>query len=200
MSTITMTHVTPEEYLALEREAETKSSYIDGEILPMPGASEKHTLIMGNLVGELYTRLSGRGCRIYPSDLRVRVSETGMYTYPDVCVVAGKPQMLADGKNDNLLNPTVIIEVLSPSTEAFDRGRKWENYRQLASLREYLLVSQAEPLVERLLRDGEDWKRTEFRGLDAVVRFESLDCEVPLVKVYDQVFSAEVETPQGGRP
>ena len=193
MSTITMTHVTPEEYLALERNAETKSSYIDGEIFPMPGASFQHNKISFNLILALGNRLKCQAYHILSGDMRVRVSETGMYTYPDVCVVAGKPQLLNDGQLDNLLNPTVIIEVLSPSTEAFDRGRKWENYRQLASLCEYVLVSQAEPLVERLLRDGEDWKRTEFRGLDAVVRFESLDCEVPLAEIYDQVLSAELE-------
>jgi Uma2 family endonuclease len=193
MATAVLPRVSPEEYLAIERQADTKSSYIDGEIIPMPGASRVHNLIMLSLGGELRARMKGRACEVFASDMRVLVSDSGMYTYPDIVVVRGQPQLL-DNHFDTLLNPTVIIEVLSSSTESFDRGRKLQNYQRLDSLCEYILVSQDEPLVERMVRNGDSWSLTEFRGLDAIVRFESLDCEVASSEIYDRVFPVKPES------
>ena len=193
MATAVLPRVSPEEYLAIERQAETKSSYIDGEIIPMPGASRVHNLIMLSLGGELRARMKGRACEVFASDMRVLVSDSGMYTYPDIVVVRGQPQLL-DNHFDTLLNPTVIIEVLSSSTESFDRGRKLQNYQRLDSLCEYILVSQNEPLVERMVRNGDSWSLTEFRGLNAIVRFESLDCEAASSEIYDRVFPVKPES------
>ena len=193
MATAVLPRVSPEEYLATERQAETKSSYIGGEIIPMPGASRVHNLIMLSLGGELRARMKGRACEVFASDMRVLVSDSGMYTYPDIVVVRGQPQLL-DNHFDTLLNPTVIIEVLSSSTESFDRGRKLQNYQRLDSLCEYILVSQKEPLVERMVRNGNSWSLTEFRGLNAIVRFESLDCEVASSEIYDRVFPVKPES------
>src|SRR5215475_2138813 len=132
---------TPEEYLALERQARCKSGYYAGEILPMAGASRWHNLIVANIVGELSLQLKGRFCTTYPSDMRVKVSATGLYTYPDVTVICGEPRF-EDNQQDTLLNPTLIVEVLSESTEAYDRGGKFAHYRKLPSLMEYVLITQ----------------------------------------------------------
>src|SRR5262249_39888199 len=127
MSTPTKSRFTPEEYLALERAAERRSEYYAGEIFAMGGASRKHIVIVANISGQLWSQLKGRPCRVYPNDMRVKVSPTGLYTYPDVAVVCGLDQF-DDDHQDTLLNPTVIIEVLSKSTEAYDRGKKFEHY------------------------------------------------------------------------
>jgi Uma2 family endonuclease len=182
MSTQRDRFLTPEEYLAIERAAETKSEYFAGEMFALAGASRKHVRIVTNIVAELSVRLEGGPCEVYSSDLRVRVSETGLYTYPDVLVVCGEPEMDAD---DVLLNPVLIVEVLSPSTEAYDRGRKFEHYRRIPSLAEYLLVAQDAQRIEQYTRqDRERWLLTEVRGLDGVVQCEAVPCELPLARVY----------------
>jgi len=135
---------TPAEYLELERAAERKSEYLDGRIRAMTGASRAHNLIALNIGAELRTQLRGRSCEAYVADMRVKVSSTGLYTYPDV-VVACEPIQLEDAYLDTLLNPTVIVEVLSPSTEAYDRGDKLAQYRRLESLRECLLWHRTRP-------------------------------------------------------
>jgi Uma2 family endonuclease len=132
--------LTPEEYLARERQVDTKSEFYDGELFAKAGASRSHNLIVGNVTGELRAQLRGRPCEVYPADMRVKVSETGLYAYPDVVVVCGEPRF-EDEHLDTLLNPTVIVDVLSPSTEAYDRGEKFAQYRKLASLREYVLIA-----------------------------------------------------------
>src|SRR5664279_880128 len=137
MSTLPKSHLTPEEYLAIERKAEFKSEYVQGEMFAMSGAREPHVLITGNTLSELRQQLRKRPCKAYSTDMRVRVASTGLYTYPDVVVVCGDPHFL-DENRDTLLNPTVIIEVLSNSTEAYDRGHKFELYRSQESLAEYL--------------------------------------------------------------
>jgi Uma2 family endonuclease len=134
---------TPDEYLEIERASEFKSEYIDGYIVAMSGASEPHNLIVTNVVGELRGQLKGRNCRVYSNDMRIDLRERGLFAYPDVVVVCGDPE-LADEKRDNLRNPVVIIEVLSKSTERYDRGLKFMKYRRIESLQEYLLVSQHE--------------------------------------------------------
>jgi Uma2 family endonuclease len=136
--------VTPNEYLILERQAPYKSEYRDGQIVAMSGASRQHNIITANVVAELHAQLKQRSCTVLPSDMRVKVTSTGLYTYPDVVVVCGEA-LFDDNQQDTLLNPTLIVEVLSKSTEAYDRGDKFKHYRHLPSLAEYLLISQDKP-------------------------------------------------------
>ena len=179
--------LTPEDYLSVERRAQTKSEYFDGEIFAMGGASEAHNLIVGNTLAEIHQRLKGRPCKIYANDMRVKISPTGLYTYPDVVGVCGHAQF-DDQHLDTLLNPVLIIEVLSDSTEAYDRGRKFEHYRKLDSLREYVLIAQNRPLVESYRRQTDQhWVLTESAGLDCVIRLQSLECDLALAEIYDKV-------------
>ncbi len=174
---------TPEQYLALERKADYKSEYRDGFIWAMAGASREHNLIAGNLHGEIRSQLKGRPCEVYTSDMRLRVSPTGLYTYPDVMAVCGEPQFL-DDEVDTLLNPSMIAEILSPSTESYDRGNKFDQYRQLTSLREYVMIAQDKVLVERYTRQGEEWLLTVFRNLDETLPLTSIGCEIALREIY----------------
>ena len=174
--------LTPQEYLEIERAAETRSDYFAGEMFALAGASRTHTRIVANLITEFSGGLEGGPCEVYASDMRVKVSETGLYTYPDVLVVCGVPEMEDD---DVLLNPVLIVEVLSPSTEAYDRGRKFEHYRRIPSLAEYLLVAQDTHRIEQFTRqDPEHWLMTEVRGLEGTVRCEAVACELPCSRVY----------------
>jgi Uma2 family endonuclease len=177
-------YLTPEEYLARERVAEQKSEYFAGQIYAMAGASRRHTRIVFNMNGILWIVLKGTACTGNGSDMRVKVSTLGKYTYPDLTIVCGKEQF-EDGVQDTLLNPTVIVEVLSDSTEKYDRGKKFEHYRQIESLREYLLISQNEPRVEKYLRkeDG-TWIFSEALGPDGVMELASVACELHLADVY----------------
>jgi Uma2 family endonuclease len=176
----------PQEYLALERKADFKSEYYDGFITAMAGTSREHNLITLNLGREISSQLKKRPCEAYVSDMRVHVDRTGPYTYPDVVVVCGEPQF-EDDEVDTLLNPTVIVEALSPTTEAYDRGKKFLHYRRLPSLREYVLVSQDKVLVERYTRQGDDWLLTELNQINDTLRLASIDCEVPLREIYAKV-------------
>jgi len=178
---------TPEEYLALERKAEYKSEYLAGEIFAMSGASERHNLITLNVAAALHAQFRDRPCRAYTSDMRVKVSPTGLYTYPDVVALCGEPQF-DDEQRDTLLNPTVIIEVLSPSTEAYDRGGKFGHYRKLASLVEYVLISQEEPHVEHYVRQADNqWLLSEAGSLQDAVRLPSINCALVLAEIYEKV-------------
>ena len=180
--------ISPEDYLLAERQAETKSEYLDGQVFAMAGASRKHNLIVVNVLVALGGQLRGGPCEVYPSDMRVRVTATGLYTYPDVTVVCGTPE-LEDVHGDTLLNPTLLVEVLSDSTERTDRGRKAVHYRRLATLQEYLLVSQSEARIERYRRAGEgEWRLTEALALDDVLELDSIGCTLPLRDVYERVF------------
>ena len=177
---------TAEEYLALEREAEYKSEYVNGHIVAMSGASRRHNIVAGNISREISTQLRGRPCESYISDMRVRVSETGLYTYPDVVAVCGDIRF-ADDQNDTLLNPTLIVEVLSSSTEAYDRGDKFAHYRRLESLQDYLLVSQETARVEHYVRQGEKWVLSEASALTDMVQLASIQCNLALEDIYDKV-------------
>ena len=177
---------TTEEYLARERMAEAKSEYLDGEILAMAGASRAHNRIVLNLGAELNRQLRGSPCEAFVNDLRVRVSQTGLYTYPDVVVACGEVQF-EDDQVDTLLNPVVVIEVLSPKTEAYDRGEKFAHYRRLDSLQEYLLVSQDKVRVERYVRQGEQWVLSELNAVDDVLQIETITCSVRLGDIYERV-------------
>lgn len=178
--------LTPEEYLAKERKALTKSEYRNGHIHAMPGASRKHNLITAHIVGEFYIQLRDRACEVYPSDMRVKVSAAGLYTYPDVIVVCDEPRF-DDTHFDTLLNPTVLIEVLSPSTEDYDRGDKFAAYQKLDSLCEYVLISQDSVCVEHYLRQDQEWHLTEFRSVSDVFYLVSIDCELSLQAIYAKV-------------
>ena len=155
-SAAVQSRLTPEEYLALERKATIKSEYVNGQMYAMSGASRAHNLICLNIGGELRTQLKERACEVYTNDMRVRVTAAGLYTYPDVLVVCEEPRF-EDDSFDILLNPTVLFEVLSPSTEAYDRGAKFGYYRQLDSMQEYTLVSQDLTRVEHYIRHKEQW-------------------------------------------
>ena len=183
---LTQTRYTTEEYLKLERSAAYKSEFHDGQIYAMTGASRKHNLITVNIARELSEQLKKRPCEAYINDMRVKAAEARSYHYPDIAVVCGKPQF-EDAQLDTLLNPTVLIEVLSPSTEAYDRGGKFAHYRKIATLREYLLVAQDQPSIERYLRQGDVWILSEALGIEASVPLESIDCVLSLCEVYDKV-------------
>ena len=156
-------------------------------MLAMAGASEEHNLIAFNLAGELYTQLKGRHCKAYPSDMRVKIDPTGLYTYPDVVVVCGEANF-ADEQKDTLTNPTLLIEILSKSTEAYDRGEKFAQYRRLDSLKEYLLVAQDQYRIECFTRQANgQWLLSEAVGPDGLIQLESIDCTLALAEVYDKV-------------
>jgi Uma2 family endonuclease len=179
--------LTPQEYLARERRAETKSEYLRGDVFAMGGASREHNLIAGNINRALGQQLRERDCEVYQGDMRVKVSPTGLYTYPDVTVVCGEPDF-EDAEVDTLLNPKVLVEVLSPSTADYDRGGKFTHYRRLPSLQEYVVISQDRPLVEHYVRQGQDeWLLTEQRALHDALVLPSIQCELPLSEIYLKV-------------
>jgi len=187
MSSQPTTLLSPDEYLELERKAEFKSEYLQGEMFAMAGASPRHGVVVTNLVAELRQQLKARPCIVYSNDIRLRVSTNGLYTYPDVMVVCGGVQF-ADDRKDTVLNPVLIVEVLSDSTRDYDRGRKFQHYRALPSLLEYLTVEQDAPHVERWTRQPEDhWLLTEFNDLSQSVQLTSVGCVLALTEVYDKV-------------
>jgi Uma2 family endonuclease len=193
MSTIPDRIVTPEEYLAFERASPERHEYVNGRIYRLgdaleglAGTSKAHLHIATNLLRELSLQLRGRPCAALGSDLRLSVSETGMYTYPDVTVVCGDA-FAGDVHADTASDATVIMEILSPSTERYDRGEKFDHYRTIPSLREYALVAQDRPLVHRFTRQDHFWVLEAVEGLDAVLDLPSIDCRLPLRDVYDRV-------------
>jgi Uma2 family endonuclease len=179
--------LSPEEYLALDRAAEFKSEYYDGHMYAMSGASRMHVRITTNLSGDLHQALKHGPCEVYTIDLRLRVNPNRLYTYPDITVVCGDTE-LADDHKDTLLNPTLLVEVLSPSTEARDRGFKFAHYRHIESLQEYVLVWQSEPRVEIYRRRPTgDWLLSEVSGLESICRLDSVGCEISLSEIYYRV-------------
>ena len=187
MSSERKTHLSPEEYLTLERKAEVRSEYMNGDMVAMSGGSREHNLITGNIVGELRSQLRGRPCEVYPSNMRVKVSATGLYTYPDVVVVCGEPQF-EDANVDTLINPTVVVEVLSDSTESYDRGAKFGHYRKIESLVEYVLVDQHEYRIEQYVRQPEgQWLRTDVTGLAGKLVMPSIECSIHTADIYERV-------------
>ena len=184
MSSVLKPFLTPQEYLNRERTAVFRSEYYRGEMFAMAGASWEHTLIKDNLAHEARKQLDDGPCRVLTSDLRVKIDTTGLYTYPDVIVVCEKPQF-EDKMFDTLLNPRCLIEVLSDSTEKYDRGEKFGHYRQIPTLQEYVLVAQDQPLVERHVRQPNgDWLMTEFRGLAQTLAFTSIPVKIALPDIY----------------
>lgn len=187
MSQRLVTYITPQEYLKHEREAEYKSEYLNGEIFAMNGANRAHNLITTNISSELSRQLKGRPCETYAGDMRVNVTSIGFYTYPDVVVVCGEPQF-EDSELDTLLNPTVLVEVLSKSTERYDRMAKTFYYRTVESLAEHVLVAQHKVHVEQYVKQPNgDWLLIEFTSPEQVVQLASIDCSLQLTEVYDRV-------------
>ena len=185
------THLTPEEYIALERKALPDSEiirheYLNGELVAMSGASRAHNLITTNISTALHIRLRGRGCETYANDMRVSTPATASYFYPDVVVVCDEPRF-EDDVFDTLLNPIILVEVLSPSTEAYDRGEKFAHYRQLTSLQEYVLVSQDQIRVEHYRRQERQWIFTDFQKPQEILPLVSIQCELPVQEIYELV-------------
>jgi Uma2 family endonuclease len=186
MSSQPTTFVSPEDYLAQERLAERKSEYFQGEVFAMAGASPRHVWIVSNLNGNLWQQLKGKPCRVSASDFRLRVTPAGLYTYPDV-VVCGEPQF-GDDQKDTVLNPVLIVEVLSESTRDYDRGKKFQQYRKLPSLIEYLMIEQDQPHIEHWTRKPENhWDFVEFDDLAQSIELTSIGCVLPLTEVYDKI-------------
>ncbi len=187
MSTAPKTLLSPQEYLARERAADFRSEYYRGEMFAMAGASLAHTIIKDNFAREAGNQLKDGPCRVVTSDLRVKVSATGLYTYPDV-VIFCEDALFEDKVMDTLLNPRVVVEVLSDSTEKYDRGVKFAHYRQLPSVQEYVLIAQDRPLVERYVRqpDG-SWLLTAFTERSQVLAFASISVQVALSEIYRDV-------------
>ena len=189
MSTAARHYLTPEEYLAIERAAERKSEYFQGEMFALAGAGYAHNLLVSKLIRLLGPDADQRGCQILPSDMRVKISELGKYTYPDVTVTCG-PTELEDAHGDTLLNPAVIFEILSESTERYDRGTKFAHYQRLSSLRVYVLVAQDRERVEVYTRqDGGFWRYEAFEGPKALVTLEPPGTQFTLARLYEGVLT-----------
>jgi Uma2 family endonuclease len=178
---------TPEEYLELERKAEFKSEYLDGQIYAMAGASPAHCVITPNLTSELVSQLGETPCQVFSSDMKVRTTYKGLYSYPDLSVVCGEP-IFHDDKQDILINPKVIFEVLSPSTEAFDRGAKFFRYQIIDTFTDYVLIAQDEPRLEHFIRQQDGgWLLYIVRGLENKLSIPSIDCTISLAGLYDRI-------------
>lgn len=172
-----------QEYVALERASNLRHEFFEGEIFAMAGGTPEHAALAAVVIGELIRQLEGKPCRPYTSDLRIRVPATGLCTYPDVSVICGKPETDPDDAN-SVVNPTVLVEVLSDSTEAYDHGEKFDSFRKLPSLEEYVLVSHREVLVEVFRRTPSGpWSRLEART-HASAKLESIGCELAVDRVY----------------
>lgn len=180
---------TVEEYLEVDRHSEERQEYFDGEIFAMTGGTRRHTHLAANLVRTLGNALLDRPCMVLGADMRIAVSESNLYTYPDVVVVCGLAKF-TDEREETLLNPSLIVEVLSPSTESYDRGRKFEHYRTISSLTDYVLVSQDAPLVEHFVRQPSgSWLMTEYRA-GHVLTIDSLGVSIAIDEIYRKVLDA----------
>jgi len=178
---------TVEEYLSFERGSPTKHEYYAGTIYAMTGASRRHVLIVTNVVRCLGNRLADRPCEVYSSEMRVKVSPTGLYTYPDLAVVCGDPRF-EDAEVDTLLNPQVVIEVLSKSTKDYDLGDKFDHYRAVESVTSYVLIAQDARRVEHRSRQADGkWAVATYDGADAAVPLKSIDCTLPLSEIYRRI-------------
>lgn len=183
----TQARYTLEEYFALEAEAFERHEFLDGQILAMAGESPAHSLVNVNLIREISAQLKGKPCATYSPNMKVCVSPKGTIVYPDVTVVCG-PAEFFQKRTDTLTNPTLIVEVLSPSTENYDRGEKWIRYQEMPSLREYVLVAQDAPRIEHYFRKPEGgWFYESVSGLENTIRFESIDCVLRLADIFDRI-------------
>ena len=181
-------NLTFDEYLAIESKAEYKSEFVNCQMYAMAGASPEHNLIVINVGSELRAQFKNRPCRVYASDLLLKIPEKENGRYPDLTVVCGQSQFYNNPHIDALLNPTLVVEILSPSTENYDRGVKTEEYRSIPSLKEYLLIAQDRCHVEHYVRQSDNqWLLSEFKSLQAVIRLPSINCDLSLIEVYANV-------------
>ena len=186
MTAIPKTLISEEEYLELERKAFEKSEYYKGEVFAMAGATKEHNKIVASIISALGQHLKGKGCFFFPSDLRVHNPNNTLYTYPDAIVVCGKEEYL-DNKFDTLLNPTILFEVLSTSTENYDRGIKFKLYRSIPSLQNYVLVSSTEYLAEVYTRSNDTWILTTAKDKNKHIHISAIDYDLQLSEVYEQI-------------
>jgi Uma2 family endonuclease len=187
MSRQVKTYISEEEYLAIERAAEYKNEYVNGEIFAMTGASRKHNLINTNLISSLSAQLQDKPCEVYPGEMRVKAPAARSYVYPDVVVVCDEPEF-EDDYFDTLLNPTLVVEVLSKSTESYNRLAKAAYYRTIESLIEYLLVAQEEYRVEQYVKQADArWLLSDVRSLESVLELKAIGCSIALRDLYNKV-------------
>jgi Uma2 family endonuclease len=192
MAAIPKSKMTPQEYLEFERKSAEKHEYFDGEIFLMVGAKRRHNVIVLNFGSEIRQKLKGRSCEGYANDMRVSIPNTGLYTYPELVVVCGEPNF-QDDVFDTLLNPILIIEVLSETTENYDRGKKFQHYRTIETLHEYVLVSTDEARIEKFEKTGNGfWFLSEAVGIDSEIELTSIEARIQLAEIYDKIdFSVE---------
>ena len=186
-----------EDYLAIEREQDSRNEYVDGQVYAMTGAKENHKLIVTNLIVAIGNQLKGRACRVYANDMKVRIDLADASTYPDVLALGGERQF-HDQRRDIICNPSLIVEVLSPSPEAHDRRqRHLALYRRLPSLQDYLLISQDRMAAELYTRQADGrWLMSGFDQEQQVIRLDSVDCEIPLAEIYDKIEFEVQDTPR----
>lgn len=200
MSTVPKNQYTPEQYLAIERVARSRSEFFRGEMFAMVSASRKHNLIAGNVSRRIGEQFDGRRCEVYQSDMRVKVNATGLYTYPDVVATCDAPRF-EDDHVDTLLNPKAIVEVLSPSTELWDRSGKFNHYRNIPSLREYVLISQDHVMVEKFAINAEgQWALRDYRALEDILVLDSIVCQIKLSDIYARIDFSETDEFQSPNP
>ena len=181
-------YISPEEYLDLEETSLEKNEYFNGEIFQMAGASEKHNTIAMNIASNIHFQLRKRPCKSYQNDMRLFVEESGLYTYPDVMITCEKPELKKYKGLENLTNPTLIIEVLSPSTADYDKGAKFDHYRTIESLQEYVLVWQDKKRVALYTRQSDNsWLLRDFIGAMAEIELKSIECRLTAEDIYEKV-------------
>lgn len=186
-------YLSEDEYLRRERKSTQKHEYYKGHLYAIAGASEAHTLIAMNMAAALHASVRGRSCRAYPSDMRVKVLKTGLNTYPDFTVVCGPPQFVDPEKRDTLTNPVIIIEILSPSIllptmKSYDRGEKFQHYRTIDTLQEYILIAQDKHRIERFVRHGSnEWVLSDSVDIESSLPLAALQTEIALAEIYEQV-------------
>jgi Uma2 family endonuclease len=178
--------MTEDEYLAFDRSSKNRHELLDNYIIAMAGASRRHILITGNAYASLHSQLRQRPCEVYQSEMRVRVKAGRSYYYPDIVVVCGEPQFI-DASVDTLTNPTLLIEVLSPSREKKDREVKAKNYRQMPSVQEYLFIEQDEVSAEHYVRKEDRWEIRDYEALTGIIELSSIDCRLALADVYEKI-------------
>ena len=187
VTTTTKTYYSPEEYLELETAAEYRSEYINGQIIPMAGGKPNHNQLAINLTSAINYNLRKKPYRVFMSDLRLAIPDRSLYTYPDIVVVK-TPLVFAENRNDTITNPIAIAEILSDSTEKYDRGDKFRMYRTIPSFKEYLLISQTAMQVEKFSKnDNNQWVLSEYAEKDAKIAFDSFEFEISLEELYDRV-------------
>jgi Uma2 family endonuclease len=179
---------TEEEYLEIDRNTPYKNEFINGEIFAMVGASVSHNLISGNVFASLHNQLNEKDCLVFQNDMRVLPVRDGDYYYPDIVVVCGDAKFKEDEDLDTLLNPILIVEVLSKSTQNFDRGDKFENYRKNDSLNEYILISQDKVHIVQIIKQPDKkWLLSEVNNINEIIRFQSINCEIQIKDIYNKV-------------